>query len=53
MVNAFVLDGTTLDASPSREVWWEDHHGLEIWRLALIVLVTISNSYFVYMLLDY
>ena len=35
-----------LDASLSRGDWWEDHHGLEIRRCALLVLVTISNSSF-------
>ena len=40
-----------LDASLSRGVWWEDHLGLETWRVALMVLITISYSLF--MLLDH
>jgi len=30
------LKENNLDASLSRGVWWEDHLGLEIWRVALI-----------------
>jgi len=42
-----------LDASLSRGVWWEDHLILETWRVALMVLVTISYSSFMFTCLLY
>ena len=41
------LKENNLDASLSRGVWWEDHLVLEIWRDALMVLVTIFYSSFI------
>ena len=46
MADAFELDGHYIERITFKEVWWEDHHSLESLKFALLVLVTISNSYF-------
>jgi len=42
------LKEDNLDASLSRGVWWKDHLVLETWSVALMILVTIPYSSFIF-----
>ena len=50
MVDAFEFDGHYVECITFKDVWWEDHHGLETQKLALLVWYLSLTPYFVYML---